>query len=607
MPENSKTAALIRLTGSRFRNLTARWLGVKPERKEDLYFDLLGAATLADAVYWLQILFAAGIATLGLVLNSPAVIIGAMLISPLMSPILASGLAFATGDLVLGLRAIFKLFLSCTVAISFAVLLVVLLPFREMTTEIAARTQPNTLDLLIALFSGAVGSIATCREVKGVVTSIPGVAIAVALMPPLCVVGYGIGLLLVFDQATGMRVATGGGLLFLTNLVAITFTAMLVFVALKINTAEVREKAEEWEQIDPESSFVINSMRRFVRLERARKIHSMPLRFVMILIPLGLILIPLSNSFSHLQTEIARKQQENLTRQKVTDLWQKQFQINADGQTRSTIDQLTISERDGKTNVYLRVFDDRPYTAAEKANCARLIAENLQKPVEKVSLQLIEVPTTSLLDSIREREQKPLPPTLAQLQANFRSQAEAALDDLKLPETARLLDGQITTSALEPLHIKLIYFGENNIEPHAQTQIVKQIKTKLGDETAIVTMERIPPVIGDIAYPRNRADLPVLAMLQLDFAGRVLRENPQLNLLIAASSSKGENEIITAARFDAVVNYLQSRWQIASDQIKSATSATSGKPSLNLSFEFAPMENHEAKTTKIENAATNEP
>ena len=138
-------------------------------------------------------LFSAGIATLGLALNSPAVIIGAMLISPLMGPILASGLALATGDFVLGTRAVVNLALSCLAAIAFAVLLVALLPFKEVTAEIAARTQPNTLDLVIALFSGAVGSIAVCKEVKGVVTSIPGVAIAVALMPPLCVVGYGIG------------------------------------------------------------------------------------------------------------------------------------------------------------------------------------------------------------------------------------------------------------------------------------------------------------------------------------------------------------------------------------------------------------------------------
>ena len=85
--------------------------------------------------------------------------------------------------------------------------------------------------------------MAICREVKGVVTSIPGVAIAVALMPPLCVVGYGIGLMLVFDAATGWRVASGGGLLFLTNLVAITLTAMLVFIALRIDTAVCPRKS----------------------------------------------------------------------------------------------------------------------------------------------------------------------------------------------------------------------------------------------------------------------------------------------------------------------------------------------------------------------------
>ena len=80
-----------------------------------------------------------------------------MLISPLMNPILASGLALASGDIVLGLRAAVNLFLSSAAAILFAVLLVVILPFREMTAEIEARTQPNVLDLMIALFSGAVG------------------------------------------------------------------------------------------------------------------------------------------------------------------------------------------------------------------------------------------------------------------------------------------------------------------------------------------------------------------------------------------------------------------------------------------------------------------
>lgn len=154
-------------TISLFRDWFANRLGVGRERKEHIYIDLSKSATLFDPAYWLQIIFAAGIATLGLILNSPAVIIGAMLISPLMGPILAAGLALASGDIILGLRAVANLAMSCVVAALFAILLVTLLPFKEMTNEIAARTQPNTLDLVVALFSGAIGSIATCKEVKG--------------------------------------------------------------------------------------------------------------------------------------------------------------------------------------------------------------------------------------------------------------------------------------------------------------------------------------------------------------------------------------------------------------------------------------------------------
>ncbi len=171
-------------------------------------------------------MFAAGIATLGLVLNSPAVIIGAMLISPLMGSILASGVAFAAGDLILGLRAVGMLALSCLSAIAFSILLVSLMPFKEMTAEIAARTRPNSLDLAVALFSGAVGSLAICKEVKGVVTSnrwccdcrcADAAAVCRWIWHWLCALSL--------DRVEGLRAAQGGGLLFLTNLVAITFTA----------------------------------------------------------------------------------------------------------------------------------------------------------------------------------------------------------------------------------------------------------------------------------------------------------------------------------------------------------------------------------------------
>ncbi|WLT37145.1 DUF389 domain-containing protein [Synechocystis sp. B12] len=72
-----------------------------------------------------------------------------------------------------------------------------------------ARTNPTFLDLIVALFSGAVGSVATCKQAKGVAASLPGVAIAVALMPPLCVVGYGIGIYFSLASSQGLTVAKG--------------------------------------------------------------------------------------------------------------------------------------------------------------------------------------------------------------------------------------------------------------------------------------------------------------------------------------------------------------------------------------------------------------
>ena len=559
-----------------FRTRIAEGLGIGQERKEVLYIDLARAATLRDAVYWLQILFAAGIATLGLVLNSPAVIIGAMLISPLMNPILAAGLALASGDVILGLRAVVNLFLSCAVAIALAATLTVLLPFREITSEIAARTQPNSLDLLVALFSGAVGVVATCREVKGVVTSIPGVAIAVALMPPLCTVGFGIGLMLTFDQATGLRVASGGGLLFLTNLVAITFTAMIVFLLVQLDTPRVEAKAEAWENQDPESRFIINLLNRFPRFARAREIRSLTVRFAVILLPLALILVPLSRSFTQLQREIGQKSRENLMRAEVLELWQKHLQKNSAGVARSSIDQLTIAEKDDKLSVNLRVFDDQPYTAAEKKNFLKLLAAELGKPAESIALQLVEIPTTSVLAQLEtQRERKPIEPlSIAELQAQLRQRVDGSLRQVELPAGARVLHNEVAAAAPDDaLHVKMTYLCAQPIAPEQQSSLVETVRQKLQDKAANVTLERVPTDIGFVQFARNRAELPILAMIQLDFAGRVMRENPQLRLLVAAQPFAGERPEIVQERINAVKNYLETRWQIEPNKVAAATRA----------------------------------
>ena len=130
------------------------------------------------------------IASLGLDLGSPAVIIGAMLISPLMSPILGVGLAVGTNDLETLQISLRDFGMAILIALITSTLYFVLTPLGTATPEILSRTEPTLLDVLIAFFGGVAGIISISR--KDASNAIPGVAIATALMPPLCVTGYGI-------------------------------------------------------------------------------------------------------------------------------------------------------------------------------------------------------------------------------------------------------------------------------------------------------------------------------------------------------------------------------------------------------------------------------
>ena len=141
-----------------------RWLRIRASDKPRVYRRVVEATELNSLSYWLEIFFSAGIATFGLVESSPAVIIGAMLISPLMGPIMATGLALALGDLYLGIKAVLNLFISVAVSVAFSGFLVWLLPFHSATSEILARTNPNLLDLGIGLLSGLAGSVVEVLE-----------------------------------------------------------------------------------------------------------------------------------------------------------------------------------------------------------------------------------------------------------------------------------------------------------------------------------------------------------------------------------------------------------------------------------------------------------
>ena len=571
----------------RLRRWFAQNLGVSTLRKEQVYLDIAQSVTLTDASYWIQVLFSAGIATLGLVLNSPAVIIGAMLISPLMGSILANGLALAAGDAILALRALFNLILSCGLAISFAVVLVLILPFQEMTDEILARTQPNLLDLVIALFSGAVGAVAICKEAKGVVTSIPGVSIAVALMPPLCVVGYGIATAVSVSPGSGLAVAQGGGLLFFTNLVAITFMAMVVFLLLHIDSFPVRQRVRAWRESDGESIWMQSLVDRIPASERLKHIGSLPSRLLLILMTISLTSIPLYQSYNQLSEEISRKQQENQLRNNATEIWQKNFGNFADGKVRSYISQLSFREQKSKLVAQLQVVTSKVYTEAEREQYKQLLSAKLGRPLESISLNLIQIPIASselLATKVSETTIKPEPPpTVAELQSSFLNAVESALDSLILPLPAQLMSYQAITSPLTPLRIQITYFSPRDLDRDGQALLVEDIRSQLNYPTAQVNFNRIVPVAATVTFALNQAQIAANQVQLLDRLGKTVQQNPTLQIEMSSGEAPSEVGAPAIGRSVAVRNYLQTKWQIEPDRyITKTETETATQPIVQL-------------------------
>lgn len=138
---------------------------------------------------WILI-FAIFMASLGLNVNSTAVIIGAMLISPLMGPIMGVGLSVGMNDFELMKRSLKSFFITTAFSVTTATIFFLFTPIAEAQSELLARTSPTIYDVFIALFGGLAGVVALSTKEKGNV--IPGVAIATALMPPLCTAGYGL-------------------------------------------------------------------------------------------------------------------------------------------------------------------------------------------------------------------------------------------------------------------------------------------------------------------------------------------------------------------------------------------------------------------------------
>ena len=207
------------------------------ENEQQIIASITNGVSFRGTNLW-TLIFAIFIASIGLNVNSPAVIIGAMLISPLMGPIMGIGLAVAIYDFDLLKRAAKNLSIAVVISVITSFLYFTISPLHTASSELLARTNPSAWDVLIAFLGGLAGIVAGTRNHKSNV--IPGVAIATALMPPLCTAGFGL--------ATGQwKFFLGAAYLFFINGFFICLATLLIVKRLKFSkkqfaTAETEKK-----------------------------------------------------------------------------------------------------------------------------------------------------------------------------------------------------------------------------------------------------------------------------------------------------------------------------------------------------------------------------
>ena len=334
------------------------------EERTDVYKQIRrGARPKID--FFMMIALAAGIATLGLMANSPAVIIGAMLVAPLMSAIMGLGMGVIQGDLRLLRLSSIATFNGVLLALGMGVLFGILLPEPASDTipsEILGRTAPTLFDLGVALVSGLAGAYALSR--KDVSSSLPGVAIAAALVPPLAVAGIGL--------AWQEWVYAGGAfLLFTTNLIAITAASALIFFILGFRPTMRKERTNVF----------------------IRSLIASSLLLVIIATILGVL-----SYQAKVQTDLEIK---------IADILDNELE-HLQGETETiAIDQWTLEATDGITlNLILQIRSTKKLSSGDAFYLQNRLVQDLKQPLalslsvlETTALEPLEPPPTPLPNS----------------------------------------------------------------------------------------------------------------------------------------------------------------------------------------------------------------
>lgn len=462
--------------------MSARHL-LSAEDRGAIFNEAADSATDTRLPYWMVLLLAAGIALLGLSLDSTAVVIGAMLVAPILAPVVGLALALALGDSRLAARTAIVLTVSTLGVIAVAALLTISLPFHTLTAQISARTRPTMLDLGIAIFSGLAGAVVTVARGNRLSGAVPGVAVSVALVPPLAVAGYGIGV------GWNWSIISGSLLLYGANLAGIVISAMAIFLLVGMHQHEVVAIAAAWHRKD-ESMGLWKWLERLPGLRSLGILASPWARVALVLCFVALVAVPLNVSLRSIARE-ARVQ-------RAVDQAEKRF--NTPG--RSFVVSRDVSIGAKNTRVALNVATTSWFADSVRASFERDATRIAREPVTLLLEQLPAstgdianfaklVATNSVTHSVTPEEPPDAPASIA----DARSSVERAMNSVVLPDSVALVgyDFNVTDMAGGGGgRLDAVYLSPDTIATQASDLIAREIVHALSTPGLTVSATVLP-------------------------------------------------------------------------------------------------------------------
>jgi uncharacterized hydrophobic protein (TIGR00271 family) len=439
-------------------------LGVQRWDRPAIFRETAGAGIDNRLPYWLVLVLSGAIATLGLAIDSSAVVIGAMLVAPLLAPVVGLALALAVGDGRLAVQTGAVVAGSTVAVVLTSALLTFLLPFQTITLEISARARPTTLDLAVAVFSGLVAVVVTVARGSRLSAALPGVAISVALIPPLAVTGFGIG------SGWNGELIYGSMLLYGANLAGIVLSGMGVFLLVGMQRGDVVEAARGWHLQDTPAGLAAWAAR--APWARSLGVFSSPRARVGLVLGFAVALsVPLTESLS----QIAR---EARVERAVGEAAQSLFEVRQ----RASILSRQVVYGSGRTHVYLRVATTEWFGADAREEFERRASARAGEPVRLSLEQLpargedLEQLAALLPGEERRAAVAPPPPVgLQELLASARPHLREMAERIVPPHGVEIVGLDLTVGERGETVLRLAYAAPEPLQSQAEDMLRRQL------------------------------------------------------------------------------------------------------------------------------------